>query len=60
MPHATPRFDPPTTTDPKAARIALLSAEFIIADPARRDAIGREIAGLISGDVAVLPTAKNS
>ncbi len=60
MPHATSHFDLPQTTDPKAARIAMLSAEFITAGPARRDEIGNEIAGLISGDVAVLPRAQNS
>jgi len=55
MPHATPRVEIPASTDPKAARIAALSTEFLDADPERREEIGEEIVGLISGDIAVLP-----
>ncbi len=45
---ATPRQ---TTHDPKAARIAVLSEEYLIADARRRNEIGEEIAGLMSGRI---------
>lgn len=35
--------------DPKAARIAVLSREYVVADRKRRSEIGEEIAGLMSG-----------
>ena len=44
--HATPRLG---AHDPKAARIADLSEEYLIADARRRCEIGEEIAGLMSG-----------
>lgn len=45
---ATPRLG---ARDPKAARIAALSEEFLIADAKRRCEIGEEIAGLMSGRI---------
>jgi hypothetical protein len=44
----------PTWTDPKAERIALLSEEYLNANAARRDEIGNEISGLISGQILPL------
>ncbi len=43
--------DDPAAEDPRARRIAALSSEYLEADAARRDAIAREIAGLIEGRV---------
>lgn len=52
--HATPRFD---AHDPKAARIAVLSEEYLIADRRRRSEIGEEIAGLMAGRILPMPKA---
>ncbi len=49
---ATPQSAP--SPDPKAARIAALSEEYLSADALRREEIGVEIAGLISGRVVAL------
>lgn len=51
--HRTERLP---TIDLVATRIADLSEEYIYADDARRDAIGAEIAGLMSGRIKPLPT----
>lgn len=56
--HTTP--PQPRSPDPKAARIADLSEEWFTADPARREAIGAEIAGLIEGKVAPLERKRSS
>lgn len=42
------------SADPKAARIAALSEEYLCADPARREEIGIEIEGLISGRIVAV------
>ncbi len=42
-------------TNPKAARIAALSAEYLDAEPKRRAEIGEEIEALISGRLVMLP-----
>lgn len=52
--HATPR---PIASEPKAARIAALSEEYLSASPARREDIGKEISGLIAGTVVPLTLA---
>lgn len=54
--HTTPR---PKVDDPKAARIALLSEEYLSADAARRGQIGEEIAGLIDGTVVPIGRTRN-
>ncbi len=46
--HTTPRA---AATNPIAARIAELSEEFLVAGPARRDEIGSEVVGLMSGQI---------
>jgi hypothetical protein len=48
---ATPR---PITSDPKAARIAALSEEYLSATRERQEEIGEEICGLISGNVVAI------
>lgn len=50
--HATPRLG---ANDPKAARIAVLSEEYLIADATRRSEIGEEIAGLMAGRILPMP-----
>lgn len=49
--HATPRQE---NTDTKSERIAALSEEYLIAKPARKEEIGEEIAGLISGRIVLM------
>lgn len=51
--HATPRLG---ALDPKAARIAALSEEYLIATALRRSEIGEEIAGLMSGRIGLVRT----
>lgn len=50
--HTTPR---PNSGDPRAARIAALSEEYLDADAARKEEIGTEILMLIEGRVLPLP-----
>lgn len=52
----TPRT---THRDPKAARIADLSDEYLRAGATRREEIGEEIAGLIAGRITALPVGSN-
>lgn len=52
--HVTPR---PESLDPRAARIAELSEEYITASAERRESIGAEIAGLIAGKVVPIAMA---
>ncbi len=47
----------PGTHDPKAARIAALSEEYLIATARRRSEIGEEIAGLMSGRIVPVHSA---
>lgn len=49
--HTAPR---PIASDPKAARIADLSEEYLTASPERKEVIGETIAGFINGSVSVL------
>lgn len=55
--HTTPRF---RAHDPKAARIAELSEEYLVANARRRREIGEEIAGLISGRIVPLRRAETA
>ena len=52
--NTTPRA---RASDPKAARIAALSEEYLYADSRRRSQIGEEIAGLIAGRILPLRAA---
>jgi hypothetical protein len=47
-------FSPVAGFGPAADRIARLSAEFLDADAARREEIGREIVALVDGSVVPL------
>ncbi len=49
--HTAPR---PISSNPTAERIARLSEEYLTASPARKEAIGEEIAGMIAGRVVAL------
>ena len=46
--NATPR---PNVTKPTDARFAELNHEYLSADPARKEAIGREVQAIIDGKV---------
>ncbi len=48
----------PPVRDPRAARIAALSTEYLDAGPVRREAIGDEIAALIEERIAVLDRSR--
>jgi hypothetical protein len=50
----------PSTHDPKAARIASLSKEYLIARANRRSEIGEEIAGLMSGRLSLVSESERA
>ena len=55
--HTTPRQ---IVSDPKAARIADLSHEYLTATSDRKDAIGDEIAAMIEGRVVSIGSEPNT